>query len=207
MTPLRRWSLGRRQRARLLDLGAHLWLVDPEGAQLSLHESREPGPVVLVEMLQRLDLLLQRFTLRGQAPDDVLISLLGLMLEFIGVRLGVLSDLRCPCASVGQRFLGVSLKIVGVRLCVPDYLFGRCACVGLRFVGVSLKIVGARLCVPDYMLGLCARVRANLVRLMMSTGDVLLSCSLGQSQHLESLTLGGGIGRGTRLLRGLVERE
>jgi hypothetical protein len=29
-----------------------------------------------VELLQRLDLLLQRFALGGQAPDDVLVALL-----------------------------------------------------------------------------------------------------------------------------------
>src|SRR3954447_5614626 len=70
-------------------MSSHMRLIDAQGAQLSLDESREPGSVFLVELLQRFDLLLQRFTLRVQAPGNILILLLGLMLEFIGIRLGI----------------------------------------------------------------------------------------------------------------------
>jgi len=182
-------------------------LVDPEGTQLSLHESPEPGSVLLVKLLQRFDLLLQRFTLGGQARDGVSVSLLGSMPEFIGILLRIFRNLFCPCSRVEQNLVGVSPNIVSVRLGISGYLRRRCVCIRQRLVRASLKIVGMRLGIPDYLLGLCARIGANLVRLMMSTGDVILSCSPGQSQNLESLTLGVGIGRGICPLRRLAGRR
>ena len=91
---------------------AYYKVIDPEGAQLSLHESREPGPVVPVEDLQRFDLLLKALTLGGQAPDHVLVPLLGLMLEFVGVRLGVLADLLRAHSRLGQELVGVPAGVV-----------------------------------------------------------------------------------------------
>jgi len=213
--PLCRYGRGRFYGARLLDLSVHMRLVNPEGTQLTLHEGGKPGPVVPVELLQRLDLPLQRFTFGGQAPHHVVITLLGSMLELVGIRLGFFGNLVCLCQRIGERLVSVSPGIVGVRLRISDYLLRRCACVRKRLVGFPPKIVGVRLDVPDYLLRRGARIRADLVRLTMSTGNVVLGCSLGQVQHLESLTLGVGvgkriggkvIGKGIRLVLRLIDR-
>src|SRR5215212_4776332 len=51
--------LRRGVRGLRLQLAGHLGLVDPQRAELALHEVGEPGAVLPVELLQRLDLLLQ----------------------------------------------------------------------------------------------------------------------------------------------------
>ncbi len=71
------------------------------------------------------------------------------------MRFGIFGYLRCPRFRVGQRAVGLAPDSVGLRLRILDYLLGR-----------------------------CARIRVNLVRLAMSTGDMLIGCSLGQCQHL-----------------------
>jgi hypothetical protein len=140
--------------------------------QLTLHERPEPGPVVPVELLQRFDLLLQRCTLGCQATDEVLVSLLGFALESIGIRLGIFGYLLCRCSRIGQSLAGFPPGTVGMRLGVSGYLLCR-----------------------------CSRIRPNLVSLVASTGDMFVSCSLGQNQHLKGLTLGLRIGRGMRLVQ------
>ena len=44
---------------------------------LGLHEREEPGPVLLVELLQGLDLALQRGPLGREAADDLVVPALG----------------------------------------------------------------------------------------------------------------------------------
>jgi hypothetical protein len=157
---------------------------------LSLHESGEPGAVVPVECLQRLDLPLQRLTLGGQTPDDVLIALLSLVLEFIGIRLGVFGSLFGPHPRFGQNLVGVSPGAVRVCLGVSRYLRRLCTRLGQSLFGVPLKIVGMRPSIPNDLLRGYPCVRADLVCLMMRTGNVLLGRPLGQSKHLEGLPLG-----------------
>jgi len=94
-----------------------------------------------------------------------------------------------------------------MRLSVPGHLRCRCARIGQRLLGFLLKTVGVHPGVSDYLLRGCARIRTNLGRFTPSTGDVFLSCSLGQSEHLEGMVLGSGPGRGAHLFQGLIQRR
>ena len=80
-----------------------LRLVDPEGAQLALHEGHEPAAVFAVELLQRLDLLLQRLALDAEAADHVVVALLGLQVELLGVGRGLGGDRVGPGLGVRAR--------------------------------------------------------------------------------------------------------
>ena len=201
-----RWEPGRCRGARLPDLPVDLRLIDPQGAQLGLHESQEPGPVVPVEFLQRFDLLLQPFTLGDQVPDHLFVPLLGLTLQSIGARLRILGYPRCLCSRIGDNLVGVSPSIAGVRLGIFGYLRHPRSRVGQRLVGLAPDSVGLRLGIPNYPLRRCARIRVNLVRLAMSVGDMLIGCSLGQGQHLQGL-LDVAAGMGILLLRRLDTRS
>ena len=58
-----------------------------------------------------------------------------------------------------------------------------------------------RLGISDYPLGHCSRFGPHLVSLVLRTGDMLVSCSLGQNQHLKGLMLGGRLGKTMCLFR------
>jgi hypothetical protein len=204
--PLCRQELGRRRGSRLLDLSVDVGLIDPQGAQLGLHESQEPGPVVPVEFLQRFDLLLQRFTLGGQVSDHLFVPLLGLTLQSIGARLRNSGYLRRLCSRIGANLVGASPRIVGLRLGIFGYLRCPRSRVGHHLIGLAPDSVGLRFGISNYLLCRRARIRVNLARLAMSGGDMLIGCPLGQGQHLQGL-LDVATGMGIRLLRQLGSRS
>jgi hypothetical protein len=198
---LRCWGHGRSHRARLLDLGVRRRLFDAEGAQLTLHERPEPGPVVPLELLQGFDLLLQRCALGSQATDGILVSLPGFPLESIGIRLGIVGNLLCPGSRIGQALVSIAPSTVGVRLGVSGNLLRRCSRIGQSLVGFPSSTVGVRLGFSGYLRRRCSRIRPNVVSLVLSGGHMLVGRSLGQNQHLKGLTLGFGIGEGMRLVQ------
>lgn len=145
--------------------------------------------------------MLEVCTLGSQATDDVLVPLLGFTLESIGMRLGIFGYLLCPCSRVGQKFLGIAPSTVGMCLGVAGYLLCRCSHIGQSLAGFPPNTVGMRLGVAGHLLCRCSRVRPNLFSLALSSGDMLVCCSLGQNQHLKGLTLGVRIGKCMRLFR------
>jgi hypothetical protein len=116
------------------------------------------------------------------------------MHKLICPRLGILGHLVCPRSRIGQNLLGVPLGVVRESLGLSGRLCRRGVRIGQRLLGLLLMNVGVRLGVSDYLLRRCPRIRTNRVRLTPSIGDVLLSCSLSQSEHLEGPVLGGGLG-------------
>jgi hypothetical protein len=192
--------------ARLLDLSVDLRLIDPQGTQLGLHESQEPGPVLPVEFLQSFDLLLQPLTLGGQVSDHLLVPMLGLTLQSVGARLCILGYFSCLCPRIGDNLVGVSSSIAGVRFGIFRYLRCLRSRVGQHLVRLAPDSVALRLGISNYLLCRRARIRVNLVRLAMSVGDMLIGRSLGQGQHLKGL-LDVATGMGIRLLRRLGPRN
>src|SRR5215475_14413359 len=62
-------------------------------AQLALEVRLEPGPVLPLELLELLDVLLQRGPLGVQAAHDLLVALAGVALERLGLGPGVEGEL------------------------------------------------------------------------------------------------------------------
>lgn len=158
--------------------GVHPRLVDPQGTQLTLHERLKPGPVLPVEPLQRFDLLLKRLPFGGQAPDNVLVALLGEMLELISLRLSKLGDLVSPGPRIGQDLLGILPLLVGMRLSVPGYLRSRGTCIGHGRLGLPLQRLGTGLGIPDYLSRRVTCISTDLIRLAPSAAQVFLGRSL-----------------------------
>jgi len=127
--------------------------------------------------------------------------------KLIGILLGIFGHLVCPCSRIGQNLLGVPLSVVRTSLGVSGYLRCRGLCFGQRLLGFLLKNVAVRLGVSDYLLRRCARIRANRIRLTPSTGEVFLSCSLSQREHLECSVLGGWLGKSIPLFQGIIHRR
>ena len=182
----------------LRQLAVDVRFVDPQGAQLGLHEGQQPRPVVPVELLQHLDLLLQRFPLGGQVADLLVVPLPGQALESVGAGPGLLGDLRRLGPRVGDDLRAVLPCGLRVRLGV----LGRLQCmrsrVGQHLVGLAPDGVGLRLGLADDLLRGRTGVRHDLVRLAMSGGDVLVGGPLGEGQHLEGLL---DVGTGVRVGR------
>jgi hypothetical protein len=172
-----------------------------QGAQLTLHERRKAGPVVPVELLQRIDLLLQRGALGIQAPDDVVISLLRLMVEPSGMSLGILDYLRRTCARIGQDLIGVATYTVAVCLGVADNLFRLSSRIGQCLAGRLAHTVGMGLRVAGHLFCGCLRIRPNAASVVLSTGDMVVGGSLGQNQHLKGLPLRVWIEKVMRLVK------
>jgi hypothetical protein len=94
-----------------------------------------------------------------------------------------------------------------MSLGISGYLRRRGARIGKRLLGFLPANLGVRLGISDYLLRCCTRVRTNRVRFTSSTGDVFLSRSLSQSEHLEGSVLGGGLGTTVPLIEGLIRRR
>jgi hypothetical protein len=142
--------------------------------------------------------LLQRGALGFQAPDDLVVSLLGLAFESCSTRLGVFGNIRRLRSRVGQKFLGIASSAVGVRLGISGYLLCHGSRIRHSLAGFPSSIFGVRERVPGYLLCRCSRRGTDIVGLMLSAGDMLVGCSLSQSQYLEGLTLGVWIGKAGR---------
>jgi hypothetical protein len=180
VVPLRRHGRGRRRGVRILEIfGVHPRLVDPQGTQLTLHESLEPGPILPIEPLQRFDLLLKHLALGGQAADNILVALLGEMLELVSLRLSDLGEVVSPDPRIGQEFLGLLLRLVGTRVSVTGYLRCRGMCFGKGRLGLPPQRLGTGLGIPDYLSRPVTRLPANPIRLAPSAGQVFLGRSLG----------------------------
>jgi len=168
-------------------------LVNAEFTQLTLHELPEAGPVFAVETLQGVDLLLQSVTLRSQAPDDVVVSLLGVTLKSSRLGLGILGRLQSACPGVGKDLLGIAPSPVGMGLSIPDDHFRRTASVRQRLGSLPSGGVGVGLSITGDLLRRCPRTRPDAVGLVLSAGGVVVGRALGLDEHLKG-SLGIRIG-------------
>jgi hypothetical protein len=64
-----------------------------------------------------------------------------------------------------------------------------------RLAGLLADPVGVRLRFPGDLLPRCARHGPDVVRLLLSVGDVLVGRSLGQGQDLQGPALGVRVGQ------------
>ncbi len=91
-----------------------------------------------------------------------------------------------------------------MRLGVSDHLLCRGSRIGHSLHGFPPSTVGMGPGVSDYLLCRGSGIRANVVSLVLSSSDMFIGGSLGQSQHLKGLTLGVRIGKDRRLVQDLV---
>src|SRR6266511_3552529 len=135
-------------------------------------------------------MLLQRFTFGRQPDADVLVSLVGFTLMCIGIRPEILKHLLYRCSHIGQSLFGIAPSTIAMRLGVSDHLLCRGSRIGHSLHGFPPSTVGMGPGVSDYLLCRGSGTRANVVSLVLSSSDMFIGGSLGQSQHLKGLTLG-----------------
>ncbi|HZN74699.1 MAG TPA: hypothetical protein VFC00_23935 [Micromonosporaceae bacterium] len=145
--------------------------------------------------MQRLDLLLQRRALGGQAADHVVVPFLRLAFELLGPGMGLLASGFGPRPRVGHHLLGVGPGLFGVGLRVPDDLLGRGPGIRQRLAGLAPRVVGVGLGVPDDLLRHGPCLAADLVALTPGGGDMVVGGPLGEDQHLQRLSLSVGFAR------------